>query len=161
MEARFSAPVQTVPGAQTASCTMGTGSFPGVKSSHGVTPTAHPLLVPWSRKSRAIPLLPLWAVRPLQSLSACARVHFTFTYIGYRSQTRHSRLSSVTRTAKVICKLLSHQHTHQRMHTMHSKSHITHTHEHFISYAWTICDFIQNACISSFVWMFNGHSEQY
>jgi hypothetical protein len=27
--------------------------------------------------SRAIPLLPLWAVRPVQSLSACKRVHFT------------------------------------------------------------------------------------
>jgi len=27
--------------------------------------------VPWSRKSRAIPLLSLWAVRPLQILSAC------------------------------------------------------------------------------------------
>ena len=31
MEARFSAPVQTGPGAHPASCTMGTGSFPGVK----------------------------------------------------------------------------------------------------------------------------------
>jgi hypothetical protein len=29
--------------------------------------------------SRAIPLLHLWAVRPVQSLSACTRVHFTFT----------------------------------------------------------------------------------
>jgi len=29
--ARFSAPVQTGPGAQPASCTMGTGSFPRVK----------------------------------------------------------------------------------------------------------------------------------
>ena len=29
--ARFSAPVQTDPGAHPASCTMGTGSFPGVK----------------------------------------------------------------------------------------------------------------------------------
>jgi hypothetical protein len=29
--------------------------------------------------STAIPLLPLWTVRPVQSLSACARVHFTFT----------------------------------------------------------------------------------
>jgi len=29
-----------------------------------------PLLVPWSRKSRAIPQLPLWAVQPVQSLSA-------------------------------------------------------------------------------------------
>jgi hypothetical protein len=35
--------------------------------------------VPWSRKSRAIPLLPLWAVRPVQSLSVCTKVHFTFT----------------------------------------------------------------------------------
>jgi hypothetical protein len=28
--------------------------------------------------STAIPLLPLWAVWPVQSLSACTRVHFTF-----------------------------------------------------------------------------------
>ena len=33
--------------------------FPGVKSGQGVTLTPHPLLVPWSRKGRAIPLLPL------------------------------------------------------------------------------------------------------
>jgi len=38
---------------------MGTGSFPGVKSGWGMTLTPHPLLVLWSRKSRAIPLLPL------------------------------------------------------------------------------------------------------
>ena len=76
--ARFSAPVQTGPGAHPASCTMGTGSFPGVKSGRGATLTPHPLLVPWSRKSRAIPLLPLWTVRPVQSLSACTTVHFTF-----------------------------------------------------------------------------------
>ena len=65
--ARFSAPVQTDPGAHPASCTMGTGSFPGVKSGRGVTLTPHPLLVPWSWKGRAIPLLPQWAVRPVQS----------------------------------------------------------------------------------------------
>ena len=46
----------------------------------GVTLTPHPLLIPWSRKSTAIPLLPLWAVRPVQSLSVCTRVHFTFTF---------------------------------------------------------------------------------
>jgi len=57
---------------------MGTGSFPGVKSGQGMTLTPHPLLVPWSRKSRAIPLLPLWAIQPGQSLSACTRAHFTF-----------------------------------------------------------------------------------
>jgi hypothetical protein len=48
--ARFSAPVQTGPGAHPASCTMGTRFFPGVKSGWGVTLTPHPLLVPWSKK---------------------------------------------------------------------------------------------------------------
>ena len=77
---RFSAPVQTGPGAHPASCTMGTGSFPGAKSGRGETLTPHPLIVPWSWKGTAIPLLPLWAVRPVQSLSACTRVTFTFTF---------------------------------------------------------------------------------
>jgi len=35
---------------------MGPGSFPGVKSSRAMMLTPHPLLVPWSRKSRAMPL---------------------------------------------------------------------------------------------------------
>jgi hypothetical protein len=69
--ARFSAPVQTGPGAHPVSCTMGTGFFQGVKSSWGVTLTPHPFLALWSVKSRAIPLLPLWAVLPVQTLSAC------------------------------------------------------------------------------------------
>ena len=43
---RFSGRVQTGPGARPASCTMGTGSFSGVKSGRGVTLTSHPLLVP-------------------------------------------------------------------------------------------------------------------
>ena len=34
-----------------------------------------------SWKSRAIPLLPLWAVRPVQRLSACTRVHFTRKFV--------------------------------------------------------------------------------
>ena len=34
---------------------MGTGSFLGVNSGRGVTITPHPLLVPWSRTSTAIP----------------------------------------------------------------------------------------------------------
>jgi len=38
---RFSAPVQTGPGSHPAFCTMGTGSFPGVKSGRGVTLTPH------------------------------------------------------------------------------------------------------------------------
>jgi hypothetical protein len=44
-EARFSALVQTGPGDHPASCTMDTGSFPGVKSGRGVTLTPQPLLV--------------------------------------------------------------------------------------------------------------------
>jgi len=40
---------------------MGTGSFPGVKYGRGVTLTTHSLLVPRSWKSRATPLLTLWA----------------------------------------------------------------------------------------------------
>jgi len=64
---------------------MSTVSFPGVKSGRGVKLAPHPLLVPWSRKSTAIPLLPLWTVRPVQSLSACTRVHFTFyLFIQYK-----------------------------------------------------------------------------
>jgi len=55
--------------------------FPGGKERPGRDADPNPFLVPWSRKSRAIPLLPLWAVRPVQSLSACTRVHFTFIFM--------------------------------------------------------------------------------
>ena len=51
-------PIQTGLGAHPASCTMGTGSFPGVKCGRGVLLKTHPLLVPRSWKSRAIPLHP-------------------------------------------------------------------------------------------------------
>jgi hypothetical protein len=87
--ARFSAPVQTGPGAHPASCTMGTGSLPVIRSSWGVTLTPHPLLVPWSWKSRAIPLFPVWAVLPIHSLSACTRVSFTLPYLTLPCLTRH------------------------------------------------------------------------
>jgi hypothetical protein len=81
---RFSALVQTGPGAHPASCTLGTGSFPGVKGARGVTPTPHPLLVPWSRKGRVIIVISLWAIQPVQSLSACTRVHFTLLYMQHK-----------------------------------------------------------------------------
>jgi len=54
-------PVQTGPGAHPASCTIGTGSFLGVNCSWGVLLTTHPLLVPQSWNSRAVPLPTLWA----------------------------------------------------------------------------------------------------
>ena len=48
----------------------------GTVSGRDVYPST--LLVPWSRKSIAIPLLALMALRPIQSLSACTRVYFTY-----------------------------------------------------------------------------------
>ena len=59
-------PFQTGPGAHAVSCKMGTGSFPGVKCGRSVLLTTHPLQVPRSCKSRAIPLLTLWATPGLQ-----------------------------------------------------------------------------------------------
>jgi hypothetical protein len=63
--ARFFAPVQTGPGAHPTYCTMGTGSFLGVNCGRGVLLTTHPLLVPRSWKSKAIPLPTLWATSGL------------------------------------------------------------------------------------------------
>ena len=54
--------------------------FPGGKERPRRYADPSTLLVPWSRRSIAIRLLPLWAVRPVQSLSACTRVHFTFAF---------------------------------------------------------------------------------
>jgi len=64
---------------------MGTGSFPGVKCDRGVLLTTHPLLVPQSWKSRAIPLPTLWATRngitlPLPVISRVQWGGFRNTY---------------------------------------------------------------------------------
>jgi len=57
--------------------------FPGGKERPGRDADPSPPLVPWSRKSRAIPLLPLWAVRPVQSLSACTVELYLYSYGPY------------------------------------------------------------------------------
>jgi hypothetical protein len=72
VEARFFTHVQTGPGAHPVSCTMGTGSFPGVNQL-GMVLTTNPLLAPMSRISTAVPLLPLWTFR------ACYTANFNFT----------------------------------------------------------------------------------
>ena len=46
--AKFSAPVETGPGAHPASCTMGTGSFPGVKRPERGADSPAPSSVPRS-----------------------------------------------------------------------------------------------------------------
>ena len=120
MGTRFYAPVQNGPGAQPPSCTMGTRYFPGVKSDQGVTLTPHPLLVPWSRNGRAIPLLPLWAVRLVQSLSACTRVHFIFIFSINMRQVRlcfityciHSMRSHLYIYIYIYIYIYTHTHTH-------------------------------------------------
>ena len=45
--------------------------YPGSKERPGCDADPSPLLVPWSRKSRAIPLLHIWEVRPVQNLNSC------------------------------------------------------------------------------------------
>jgi len=55
--------------------------FPGGKEGPGRDADPSPLLVPWSRKSRATPLNPLWAVQPVQNLSVCTRVEFLLLFI--------------------------------------------------------------------------------
>ena len=71
--ARFSAPVQTGPGTHPASCTMGTGSFPGIKrTARGADHSPH-LQCRGLKLGRAIPL------HALRVLVACYRETFTFT----------------------------------------------------------------------------------
>ena len=80
--------------------------FSGVKSGRSVTLTPDPLLVPLSWKSRAIPLLPLWAVRPLQSLSACTRVTFTYNFCITLNITRYHLVSIFKIGPKCFYKIL-------------------------------------------------------
>ena len=73
MGARFSVDFRTGPGAQPASCTMGTGSFPGVnRPGRGVD---HPSnLAPRLKKEYSYTSTPLWA------FVACFRMNFAFTF---------------------------------------------------------------------------------
>ena len=54
--------------------------FPRVKKRPGRDSKSSPLLVTWSRKSWALPVLRLRAVQPEQSLSDCTRVHFNLLF---------------------------------------------------------------------------------
>jgi hypothetical protein len=99
--ARFFAHIQTGPGAHSAFCTVGTGSFPGAKRP-GRGADHPPLLVPRLRMGRAIPL------PPLQGHEACNRVIkiflFTFTVLEpLRNSPSHDDLKSVRMlTANIV-----------------------------------------------------------
>jgi len=92
--ARFSVPVQTGPGAHPASCKTGTGSFPGVKIGRGVRLSPHPLLVPSTKKGRAIPLLPLWAYGLYRALVPVQGCTLTFTPANVLCNTKGTYLST-------------------------------------------------------------------
>jgi hypothetical protein len=73
--------------------------FPGGKERPGHDTDTSPHLVSWSWKGRAVPLLPLWAVWPVQSLNACKRVHFTLPFVTAevsRYLSLHCRASGLT-----------------------------------------------------------------
>jgi len=80
VQAIISVPVQNGPGAQTASCTMGTVFFLGFNSGRGVTMTIT-LLVLLSRTTRAITVYTLWSVMQAEKLSACTRVQITSLFL--------------------------------------------------------------------------------
>ena len=66
------------------SCTMGTGSFRGVKYGRGVLVTTQPLLVLRSWKSRAIPLPTLWATpRPATGTIYLYLLLYEFLLVSY------------------------------------------------------------------------------
>ena len=65
-----------------------------------------PLLVPCSWKGRAIPLLPLWAVRPVQSLSARTMVHFSEA----DSHSAYERISSDMQTENSLPQYATNRH---------------------------------------------------
>ena len=71
--ARFSAPVQTGPGAYPASCTMGTRSFPGVKRPGRGADHPH------TSKSRGLKLGGAIPLPALRALVACYRENLYFT----------------------------------------------------------------------------------
>jgi hypothetical protein len=78
--ARFSAPVQTGPGAHPASCTMGTGSFPGVKRpGPGTDHTTH--LAPRLKEEYS------YTSTPPLGLCGLFWVNFTFTFTSYLTDT--------------------------------------------------------------------------
>ena len=83
MQARFSAPVQTGPGAHSASCTMGSGPFHRGKERPGSDPDSSPPSSAVVKKEEGYNSRTPVGRTALHSLSACTRVQFTYllTYL--------------------------------------------------------------------------------
>ena len=100
--ARFSASVETDPGAHPASCSMGTGSFLGVKSGRGVTLTPHPLLVPLVMKEQS------YTSTPPMGRTACTEPQCLYKgdlYLAYNLMGPHSYIRSVVDRNVVMCRI--------------------------------------------------------
>jgi hypothetical protein len=86
--------------------------FPGSKKRSGRDAGPSTLLVPWSRKRRTLPLLPLRVVGPVQSLSACTSVYFTFFALILRHYRKRFASGAVFLSRyKCICSLKLNQQT--------------------------------------------------
>jgi hypothetical protein len=68
--------------------------------------------------STAIPLLPLWVARPVQSLSACTRVHFTFNHFNpsYHSSGVSWFMTRCSKQLQIIVLLQTAETSHLRRH---------------------------------------------
>jgi hypothetical protein len=94
MGARFSAHVQTDPGAHPTSCTMGNLSGGKERLVRDADPSPTSSAVGHERVE--LYLHSLWAVQSVQSLSACTRVTFTFTFLPLRfSKTGNAHINVI------------------------------------------------------------------
>jgi len=99
---RFSAPDQTGPGTHPASCTMGTGSIPGVKRGRGVTLTPHSFWCCGHERVELYLYSPYGPYGLYIAFSACTRVHF---YSGFESQKAFQpKLLIVLSYVVLVCK---------------------------------------------------------
>jgi hypothetical protein len=133
--ARFFSHVQTCPGAHPVSCTMGTGCFPGVERP-GRVADHPPLLVPGSRKDRAIHLPPSGPSRTLKGNSTFTSL---LTYLFTHSLTHPPTHSLTHPLTHSLTHPLTHSLTHPLTHSLtnpptHS---LTHSPTHSLTHSLT------------------------
>ena len=120
--ARFSAPVQTGPGAYPASYTMGTGSFPGVKRPGRGADHPPPSKCRGHERVELYLYSPLWAFMacyrenlylyiylysPLLAFMVCSRANFTFYFTLQINHFRPSPSNSATKSrARAYCEFV-------------------------------------------------------
>jgi len=97
---RYSALVRIVPWGHTAPSTIGTDSLPRVKKRPVRDAQSSLLLVPLSIKSKCIPLLQIWDVRLVQSISAFTRVHCTLPLFAFKQTNRQTDIALITDRVK-------------------------------------------------------------